>query len=524
MFDISKIKIGNIIANIKDAVARNNIGTLSELYTTAKENLVDAINEVYDSATVSYAPYDTMIDAIADDTITAGKFIKTLGYYNVNDGGAGEYYVSESIDTTKFNITLNNGKYAHLIDDYSDVNVLKCGLKGGTVTPSEATMNSTIINNIITAIYNAHPVAALSTGLYRGGGSVYIPAGTYQFNASWSAVNAKINLRIHGDCEGNTRLNIKDISNNFTLISNVGDFNQYMGCEIDHLIFTNFTCGIYLENAVNCKIHDNMFEGCTTGIRVNTFVGCYIYGNIMTGGAYGIFLEMGNSNSTTMYIHHNWIAHTSISGIWIREQGTHGFRTTYLEDNIFEYCPYGIYASITQATYSRLYISRCHIEQCTTYAIYCVRVAIRLYCNDIDTHIYMSNPVAQLNDLDNFTQGLTINGGYNNPNLLLKWYKNDHNIIDTVNSIFQVPSNQIVLSNYPHNNGVNRYELEYSSSNGIYKCIGKWTPSSSAFTPIASTVTADGISAPTTNVSGTIAFSDAGNNKKLRIKYYGEAS
>lgn len=46
MGDLSKFLIGGETANIKDASARNNIGDLSSLATTAKNNLVSAINEV----------------------------------------------------------------------------------------------------------------------------------------------------------------------------------------------------------------------------------------------------------------------------------------------------------------------------------------------------------------------------------------------------------------------------------------------------------------------------------------------
>ena len=491
------------------------IGALSNLKTTNKTNLVLAINEVFDK---TYKPYDTMLNVIADTALTTGDYVKTLGYYEKNDGGAGEYFIIDELQDA-FNISLDNGLYAVLIDDYSDVNVLKCGLMGGTVTEEQATMNSDIIGAVITAVYAVHPTVALSTGFYRGGGSIYIPAGNYVFNKQIPNLSGRLNLRIHGDNEGNTRLNIKSTTNNFTLISNTSDFNHYMGMEIDHLTLTNFACAIEIINAVNCKIHDNMFEGCTIGIKVDTFVGNYIFNNIMTGGVYGISLSMSNSNSTSMYIHHNWIAHTEAAAIWLRETGAYGVRTTYFDDNIFEYCPYGIYAAVSQANYSRIYVNRCHIEQCTTNAIYSVRVAIRLRQNDIDTHIYISNPVNRLYDLDNFNMGLTINGGYNQSGLLLKWYKDDKNIIDTVEGIYQLPSNQIMLSNYPHISGaVNGYELRYTSSNGMYYCIGRWTPGSSAFTPIESSVKGYNTLAPTCNVSGTVQFSDNGNNKKIQIR------
>lgn len=66
MSDVSKFKIGTTEISVKDSTARsgvatnsNNIGTLSNLTTTVKTNLVAAINEIdgsmisptYDSGT-----------------------------------------------------------------------------------------------------------------------------------------------------------------------------------------------------------------------------------------------------------------------------------------------------------------------------------------------------------------------------------------------------------------------------------------------------------------------------------------
>jgi hypothetical protein len=45
MADVSKFVIGGTTANVKDATARSNIGDLSQLTTSAKTDLVVAINE-----------------------------------------------------------------------------------------------------------------------------------------------------------------------------------------------------------------------------------------------------------------------------------------------------------------------------------------------------------------------------------------------------------------------------------------------------------------------------------------------
>ena len=514
----------NIVAAINEVLTTlsNVTGNLVDLDTTDKSNLVAAINEL----DLISLPFDTMADVAANsDKLHVNDVVKTCGYYSISDGGDGFYKILDATINSAYCIDIGNGLYAALIDSYSDVNARKCGLKdGGAVSTTEADKNTQILNDLIEIIYVNHPAPALTTGLHRGGGALYIPCGNYKVNGSITAVNGKINLRIHGDTEGGSRLSLYDANNNFNLFVNAGEFSKYMSMEIDHLCLTGFSTAIYLTNAVNCKIHDCMFEGCTVAVRINTFVGIYIYNNILTGCDYGFYFEMANSNSTTLYVHHNWIAHYAAAAIWIRETGANGIRSTYFNDNIFEYGPYGIYVSIAQAVYSRIYINNCHFEQCTTYAIYSVRCALRLHDNEIDTGIYINKPVERLYDLDNFNQALTVVDGLNNPSLKLIWKQIDGNMIDTINNEFIENDYQVDLTRFPHqNSGVNYYEIEFTSSAGIYKCVGTWTPGSVAFTPVSASVISSGISAPTCTTAGIVTFANSGTNQRTKVHYLGSA-
>lgn len=69
MSDVSKFKIGTTEINVKDSTARtgvttntDNIGNLSNLTTTAKTNLVAAVNEI--NASVTPASYDSATETI----------------------------------------------------------------------------------------------------------------------------------------------------------------------------------------------------------------------------------------------------------------------------------------------------------------------------------------------------------------------------------------------------------------------------------------------------------------------------
>lgn len=64
MSDVSKFQIGGTDVNVKDASARTSIGTLTALTTTAKSNLVAAINEIDAKPGGMTATYDSTTEKI----------------------------------------------------------------------------------------------------------------------------------------------------------------------------------------------------------------------------------------------------------------------------------------------------------------------------------------------------------------------------------------------------------------------------------------------------------------------------
>ena len=74
--------------------------------------------------------YDTTVSLLAsEETFVEGQKIKTLGYYNINDGGGAEFYVSTVQSSDYFQLELTDGKYANMV--ISDVmNPLQFGAYG----------------------------------------------------------------------------------------------------------------------------------------------------------------------------------------------------------------------------------------------------------------------------------------------------------------------------------------------------------------------------------------------------------
>ena len=141
---------------------QNQIGDLSDINPAiSNDDLVTSINGTEEQILnlQNMKPYDTIADVISNiANLSNGDILMTAGFYDANDGGGGQYLISNVELTDAYCINLTSGLYAALIDDYSDVNVKKCGIhEGGTVSQAEADENTDIVSNLIDVIYANHP-------------------------------------------------------------------------------------------------------------------------------------------------------------------------------------------------------------------------------------------------------------------------------------------------------------------------------------------------------------------------------
>ena len=68
-----------------------------------------------------------------------GSYAKTLGYYEINDGGEATYKITNTVSETEYKEELKNGLFATLLIDNDSVNVHQFGAKGdGTTDDSNA--------------------------------------------------------------------------------------------------------------------------------------------------------------------------------------------------------------------------------------------------------------------------------------------------------------------------------------------------------------------------------------------------
>ena len=124
--------------NLQDTIGTINInvdGNIAEQFI----NINNDINSLNTDIKKKTYFFNTVAD-MKNANLKNGDYVCTLGYYAVNDGGAGEYIIVNS--TSKYKENLNNGLYAELIINTNYINPLQFGAIGDGVTDNASLLNS----------------------------------------------------------------------------------------------------------------------------------------------------------------------------------------------------------------------------------------------------------------------------------------------------------------------------------------------------------------------------------------------
>lgn len=192
--------------------------------------------------------YDTTIEMLSDTNLINNQKVKTLGYYNINDGGMCEFLITES--NNNISLPLNNGLYAELIIKDNIINFKSLGAK------SEEDSNY--------SHFDCKPYLEKYLNFldFNKDLKLYIPSGIWCFSPT--LINRSVNIFGESDYFINYD---KTSSTIITAISNQ-NFVWKLGGDIDINTVTKTTRGINLKNIVfssgeyndNQNIPDKLYE------------------------------------------------------------------------------------------------------------------------------------------------------------------------------------------------------------------------------------------------------------------------
>ena len=175
-----------------EKIKENNPFTQAEAdaFKQAIEDKLAALDSIYEHT------YPTLADLQADKTITAGKPLKTGGYYALGDGGGAIYDIMDTKPDAYYE-TLQNGLYAKLRYTPKVINVAQWG-----VSPSQD---------------DNYDKIQMIFDKYGQGANIYFPNGRY--NVSKTLILSAAYCRLVGDAETEFQKTTTDLSG-YTCIFN----------------------------------------------------------------------------------------------------------------------------------------------------------------------------------------------------------------------------------------------------------------------------------------------------------------
>ena len=296
MADISKIRILNTDYDIKDETARNIID--KQLYS-----------------------FGTLNEMTSSTLLKNGDFAKTLGFYEINDGGNANYYIrTKTNNEVVNNITLfeiTNDLVAELIYDKSNINVKQMGAHGDGETD-----DLSIINNIINLVESgsvlyfpngnyifSNPLNITKTIEIKGTSLTNNTGTTFTFNNTNGIVMKESYIKVKNINIAGTNRNdniIIDLENN--IFGVIGVVNQYTdnysngGCSLENCNVHGFNIGVAIFSTrgtqmkwsgayrtfKNCHINYNQIGYLIKdGATFNSIIG----GTISSNSKHGIYAE-----------------------------------------------------------------------------------------------------------------------------------------------------------------------------------------------------------------------------------------
>ena len=217
--------------------------------------------------------YGTVDEMLSDQALGAGMYVKTAGYYTVNDGG-GAGYVITSKEPANYSEKLNNGLFAELLYGSEPVNVLNFGVKNdGTQDCSKLVNEQTKIHALYfpAGKYLANEQLDIYHNLYGEVG----PAGMSKDEKGLTTIksgitgdNTKSLICNHGDSTIISKLNLHLNDNENGITDNGKYVTRINDIYIDHV---KNACGIKIDRpGSRASVINNVFVNGDAGNYAST--------------------------------------------------------------------------------------------------------------------------------------------------------------------------------------------------------------------------------------------------------------
>lgn len=227
------------------------------------EGNLATINEELDRRVFKFR---TAQELISSGFLKDGDIAKTAGYYEVGDGGAGDYFISSTpaIADGGSVIDLSNGLQANLIIKNDVVNVKQFGAKGDGVTDDSAAIQAALAYNG----NNKSIVKFVKGETYRVDNNFYI----------YSNTTVDLNECIVKDVDGgpfNTSYNRVQFMNNLDSMT-VAGYGALKNFVVKNGTFDGNTGGVAfpLFHAQDCRFENINFNNCFVSTHVFDLAGC----------------------------------------------------------------------------------------------------------------------------------------------------------------------------------------------------------------------------------------------------------
>lgn len=112
----------------------------NKLNAMDEDGTLDQIIQQYLNSSAIWG-FDTVQDMKNATNLINGSYAKTLGYYEINDGGEATYKITNTVSETEYQEKLESGLFATLIIDNDSVNVHQFGAKGDGATDDSNAIN-----------------------------------------------------------------------------------------------------------------------------------------------------------------------------------------------------------------------------------------------------------------------------------------------------------------------------------------------------------------------------------------------